>query len=409
MEYIVIVMFTLLFTFVVSNTLSILNYKHRFKPIPEVVQDIYNEEEYKKWHAYSMENFKFGMIVRAISFTLILILLGVKAFPAFQTIAENITQNEYLQIWIFFAVFITISFIISKILSYYDTFTIEEKYGFNKTTKKTFFMDLIKGYILRLVFMGGLVVGLFALYNNFGILFYVYGWVALVGLILIINMIYVPVLVPIFNKVTPLEDGDLKVAIEEFATSVGYQVSKISVMDASRRSSRLNAFFTGFGKFKHIVLYDTLIEKMNTEEIVAVLAHEIGHNKHKHIIFNLFTSVMQLAAYFGLLMLILSNEGFSTQFGFNGVHFGFSIIIFMEMLSAFEVFVAPALNGLSRKAEYQADRYAATKYKKEPMITALKVLTKENFSNLTPHPFFVKMRYSHPPVADRIQAIQKIK
>lgn len=222
-------------------------------------------------------------------------------------------------------------------------------------------------------------------------------------------MIYVPILMPIFNKITPLDDGELKDEINAFASKVGYQVSKISVMDASKRSSRLNAFFTGFGKFKHIVLFDTLIEKMDKEEIVAVLAHEIGHNKHKHTIVNLGVTFIQLGVYFALLMLMLMNEGFSTSFGFEGIHFGFIIIIFLETLSGFDVFIAPLLNGLIRRGEYQADHYAATKYKKAPMIKALKILTKENFSNLTPHPLFVKIRYSHPPVSDRITAINNIK
>ena len=358
-----------------------------------------------------MENFRFGMITRTFYMIITVILLATKSYAYFFTFSKNITNSEYLQLGIFLLIYFLISFILGIFTSYYDKFKIEEKYGFNKSTKKTFVTDKIKSLILTIVFGGGLSMGVFALYRAFEdniSMFLLFTWIAIVIIILLVNMIYVKVLMPIFNKVTPLEEGELKDAIEEFTTEVGYTVSKISVIDASKRSTRLNAMFSGFGKFKHIILFDTLIEKMSTEEIIAVLAHEIGHNKHKHVITNLFVTIVQLGAFIGFLMLILSTSSLYTAFGFDGIFFGFGMIVFLELISALDIFIAPFLNALIRRGEYQADHFAATKYQKEPMISALKVLGRENFSNLTPHPLFVKIRYSHPPLYLRIRAINNI-
>ena len=408
MIYVLIVVGLVFFSFIFRAFLNILNYRHKDKPIPDLVSDIYDEKKYLKWKAYYMENFRLSLSGHIIRFFMTMLLLLTGFFPFLDSISKNLSSDPFIQLWIFIALFMTIGFVIDKIITYYAVFTIEEKYGFNKRTKKIFYFDSIKEYILRVVFIGLLAVGFFALYRNTDTMFYVYGWIGLVLIIIILNIIYVPLLVPIFNKLKPLEEGKLKDDIESFAKSVGYTVSKISVMDASRRSSKINAFFSGFGKFKHIVLFDTLIEKLTTEEVVAVLAHEIGHSKKKHVFINMIISIMQLGIYLFFLLVLLSNSGFSTAFGFSELNFGFVLILFLEFNKVYEIIVSPFLSGLSRKAEYQADHYASTKYKKEPMISALKVLSRENFSNLTPHPFFVKMTYSHPPTYDRIKAIKKI-
>lgn len=408
MIYVLIVVGLVCSSFLFSGFLNVLNYRHKDKAIPDLVSDIYDEKKYLKWKAYYMENFRFSLFNQIISFLMTMLLLLTGFFPFLDSISKNLSSDRYIQLWIFIALFMTIGFIIDKFMAYYKVFTIEEKYGFNKRTKKLFYSDSIKEYLLRVFFIGLSAVGFFALYNNAGVMFYVYGWIGLVLIIILINILYVPLLVPIFNKLKPLEEGKLKDDIESFAKSVGYTVSKISVMDASRRSSKINAFFSGFGKFKHIVLFDTLIEKLTTEEVVAVLAHEIGHSKKKHVLINLFTTIIQFGIYLFFLLVLLSNLGFSTAFGFSELNFGFILILFIEFIKVYGLIVSPFLSGLSRKAEYQADHYAATKYKKEPMISALKVLSRENFSNLTPHPFYVKMTYSHPPTYDRIKAIKKI-
>lgn len=395
-------------TFSFKTWLRILNYKNRHADIPENVSDVYDENDYKKWMDYEMDNFKFASINRVIGFVLELVLLLSGAYVLFMNISESTSQNYHVQILVFFGIYYLITYVIGIFQSYYDTFVIEEKHGFNKSTKATFIKDKIKSLILSIIFGGGLILLMTQLYVNFGMMFYIYGWISLTGIILLANLIYVPVIVPIFNKLSPLEDGELKTEIETFMTKVGYQVKKISVMDASRRSSKLNAFFSGFGKFKNIVLFDTLIEKMSTEEIVAVLAHEVGHGKHKHVITNLIQIIVQFAVFFGLLMVILTNVVFSQAFGFETIHFGFSIILFSIMMEPLSIVLSLFTSTSSRKKEYQADKYAAENYSKKPMINALKVLARANYANLTPHPLFVKILYSHPPITDRISAINKL-
>ncbi len=397
--------------YLLTTGLSILNYSYKDKEVPKEVQGIYDEKDYKKWHSYFMENFRFGMITRTVYMLVTVILLATKVYHQFFTFSESLTQNEYSQLGIFLLLYYFIGFILGIFTSYYDKFTIEEKYGFNKSTKKTFVVDKVKALILVITFGGGLAMGIFALYRTFQdqlALFLLFSWLGIIFIIIVVNMIYVKVLMPIFNKVTALEEGELKDAINHFAEGVGYTVSKISVIDASKRSTKLNAMFTGFGKFKHIILFDTLIEKMSTEEIVAVLAHEIGHNKHKHIITSMGTTFIQFGLFLGLLVLTLTTKSIYLDSGFEAIFFGYGLIIFLELVSAIDIVFAPFLNAMIRRGEYQADHYASTKYNKESMISALRLLSKENFSNLTPHPLFVKIRYSHPPVYQRIRAINKI-
>ncbi len=396
-------------SFLFETWMSLLNYRYRNHPIPDEVKDVYDAKEYQKWHAYNMENFRIQMIVRTIRVVLFVLFLSLSVFVWFNDIAVSLfANNAALQVLFFLLLYYLVSFVIGIFVSYYRTFVIEEKYGFNKATKKTFVLDKIKGFVLTIVFGGGLVYLIYVINDNAGDMFFLYTWLALVVIFLIVNLIYVRVIVPLFNKLTPLEDGELKEAIHTFANKVGYEVANISVMDASRRSTKLNAFFSGFGKLKKIVLFDTLIEKMSTDEIVAVLAHEIGHNKHKHIWFNLAQTALMLLVYIGVFGLVLRNAAFSTAFGFDAANFGFSIILFIVLIEPLEILIGLVTSTLSRRHEYQADRYAATHYGPLHIETALKVLTRENFANLTPHPLYVKLRYSHPPTADRIRAIRKV-
>jgi STE24 endopeptidase len=395
-------------SFVFDMWLSSLNYRNRNQPIPLEVQDVYDKDEYRKWHEYNMETFKFSMIVKSINVVVFLLMLVFGVFVWFHTVSESIFTNARLQVLFFMLLYLLVSRIIGMGISYYRTFVIEEKYGFNKTTKKTFYLDKLKGFMLMVVFGGGLVFLLLVLNDHFSNLFFVYTWLALVVIFLLVNISYVKIIVPLFNTLTPLEDGELKEALFDLAKSVGYEVSKISVMDASRRSTRLNAYFSGFGRFKNIVLYDTLIEKMSTAEIVAVLAHEIGHNKHKHIWYNMAITFLTLFVYIGVFVLVLRNEVFSTAFGFDAVNFGFSIILFTVLLEPISILLNLGTSTVSRTFEYQADRFAATHASKDGIESALKVLSRENFSNLTPHPLYVKLLYSHPPTAQRVRAIRKV-
>jgi STE24 endopeptidase len=402
----ILVLLIIIGVFLFELWLSMLNYQNRNAKIPKVVDDVYDDESYQKYQAYSMDNFKFGLIVRGIRILLVIFLLLSGFFVWLDKEISSVFNHFYLDILIFLFVYFIISFVIDIVVSYIHTFKIEEKYGFNRSTKKTFFVDKLKSFNLTIIFGGGLLYLLLMLHRNTGDLFFVYAWLVLTVIVLIINLIYTSVLVPLFNKLKPLEEGTLRSKIEDFAHSVGYEIDRISVMDASKRSSKLNAYFSGFGKSKRIVLYDTLIEKMSEEEIVAVLAHEIGHNKHKHIIFNLIQTVLTLSVYVLLLALFLNESIFSLAFGFDDINLGFNLILYSLLLSPVLMIISFLSVFISRKFEYQADNFVKVNGHGDDLISALKVLAKENFSNLTPHPLYVKLFYSHPPIAKRIEAIK---
>lgn len=406
--FIVLLVYSLIILgFSFNSWLAVLNFGNKEAEIPEEVNDIYEEEEYKTWLRYTMDNFKFSSIIRVVDTVVFLMLLILGVFVLFDDLARIIFDNNRLQILGFMGIYYVFSLLVDIYPSYYRTFKIEEKYGFNKTSMKTFILDKVKGLVLTVIFGGGLLFLIIVLEERTGNLFFVYTWIALFSILLVVNLIYTSVIVPIFNKLTPLDDGELKDEINKFAKSVGYEVSKISVMNASKRSSKLNAFFSGFGKFKKIVLYDTLVEKMSTEEIVAVLAHEIGHSKHKHVIFNLIQTGVNLMIYIGLIGLIIKVPEFSTSFGFEESNFGFSLILFTVLINPIDIIWGMLTSYFSQKHEYQADRFSSVNYSKEHMESALKLLGRENFANLTPHPLYVKLTYSHPPIVDRIKAIRK--
>lgn len=410
MERIIFIIIIALLTIdlAVNIYLSILNYKSRFNPIAEEIQDVYCQEKYQKWQGYYMEKFKLSLIKEVFDFMLILILITTKVFVYVNDFAMSITNNLQLQSLVLIGTFFVLTFIINIGFSYHSVFVIEEKYGFNKMTKKLFVVDKIKSLFFSIILGGGLIYGIVSLYINSGSLFFIIAWISASVLIVVINLIYTKLIVPIFNKLKPLEDSTLKQKIFNFAEKVGYEVNKISIIDASKRSTKLNAYFSGFGKVKQVVLYDTLIEKMTEEEIVAVLAHEIGHSKHKHIIFNLISSIITMSVYILFIMIFFSNPIFSTSFGFSEISYGFSLILYVFVLSPIFLFVSLLTNYVSRKFEYQADKYASINYDNKHLISALKILSRENFSNLTPHPLYVKFFYSHPPLAERIRHLNKI-
>lgn len=408
--FIVLAIFSfLIVNFGVNLFLSILNYKNRNAKIPEELVDIYDMEKYVDWKNYYMENFFLQLISSSINFIIILMFLSLSIFNKLYTFAIDITTNVPLQSLIVIGFYFLINFVVDLIFSYYSVFTIENKYGFNKMTKKTFIIDKIKSLILTIIFGGGAVYGIVQLYLSSGNLFFFIAWGSAILIMLFINISYTKLFVPLFNKLRPLDDSPLKDKIYAFAEKVGYEISKISVIDASKRSTKLNAYFSGFGKVKRIVLYDTLIEKMSEEEIIAVLAHEIGHNKHKHIIFNLIQMVLMLSVYILGIMIFLDNEVFSFAFDFSEISYGFNLILYMIFLSVITLIINIPLSYISRKFEYQADAYAAQNYSDEMLISALKVLSRENFSNLTPHPLYVKFYYSHPPLKERIANIKSLK
>jgi STE24 endopeptidase len=392
--------------FILDLSLSILNYRHRGQPIPENVADVYNAEDYQKWLNYTRETHRLSILQKVIHTVVLILFLVFGIFPAIAAAASRYSEDPVLQTILFLGFYAMISFFLDIRFTWYRIFSIEERYGFNRSTVYTFLMDQMKSLVLTVVVGGGLLYVLLTLYLRMGNGFLFYAWLLIMGLSLLMNILYTKVFIRIFNKLTPLPDGELKDKIEALGTRSGYGIRGISVMDASKRSARLNAFFSGFGKFKHIVLYDTLLEKCTPDEIVSVLAHEIGHARHKDVLRNFLISAVQISVYLALLTFFLSSKEFAQAFGFQDVHMGFALILFGILMEPFGILLSIPLSAISRKAEYRADGYAAEMGYRDAMVSTLKVLARENFSNLTPHPLVVKMTYSHPPVSQRIQSLQ---
>ncbi len=393
-----------LFDFFTSH----LNNKARFLPIPDNVKDVYDQESYEKWRAYSGENERLSTIRATLYFLLVLALLAGGHFASLAEAVQDWSGSVYLQNLLFLGILFLASFIVSIFFRAYSTFSIEERYGFNRSTVKLFIRDTIIRLFLTVIFGGGIILLLVWLHEVAGSLFFLYAFIAVMAIFLFVNLSYVKIFVPLFNKLTPLEEGELKEKIENLAKKENYEVKKISVMDASRRSTKLNAFFSGFGRFKNVVLFDTLLDKMSDDEVVAVLAHEIGHAKHKDVLKNLLLSSTTLAIVLALLYLFISIDAIYAAFGLDEPLFAFGLLLFAIVVNPVTLLINMAGNVFSRKAEYKADRFAAESTSQKTMQSALKVLARENFSHLTPHPLFVFLHYSHPPIKDRVGALERL-
>ncbi|MBW6473893.1 MAG: M48 family metallopeptidase [Anaerolineaceae bacterium] len=396
--------------YVIDLVITLVNYKHRHQPIPEIAADIYDQEKYQKWLRYFMETMRFEVIVKSVSTGLLLILLGFGFFGWLERITVQWVNHPILQTLVFLGVFGLLNMLISLPFDYYATFVIEEKYGFNKTTHKTFFVDILKNILVAAGLGGGLVALLNAIYLEFiGQIwwFVLYAWVILTVVMVILFVLNTKVFVKIFNKLTPLPEGELREKIQALAEEVGFNVKAISVMDASKRSTKLNAFFSGLGKTREVVLFDTLIEKLDEDEILSVLAHELGHAVHKDVPRMLGLQIGMFGLYAVVIGFILQSASLAQAFGLSGVHLGFSLILFSILISPLELILTFPLNFISRKAEYAADAFATELVGKTPTKNAFKVLAQENLANLTPHPLYVLIHYNHPTVPQRLEAIRQ--
>ena len=393
--------------FVFEFLISIMNYRYKNQPIPKNVQGLYDKDKYKKWLEYSMVNFKFGIVSNTLSTVVMLLLLSLGAFGFIEELSIEVTSSALLQTLVFLLMYYIISFILTLPLSYYRVFKIEESFGFNKMTKKLFIVDKIKSFILTIVFGGGIISLLFIIFEAFTNIwiFILIAYVVIFAVMLLL-FLFNGVFVRLFNKLTLLEEGSLKEKIDALALSLGFEVKRIYVMDGSKRSTKLNAFFSGLGKTREVVLFDTLIEKSTEDQILAVLAHELGHATHKDTLKGLIQQLFVIGLYVLVLGFILTTVDLHTAFNLSNVHFGFSIIIMSILLSPVNTLLGLLTNYVSRVHEYKADAFAAKHTSKEAMISALKLLVVENFANLTPHPLYVKLYYSHPPISSRIASVE---
>lgn len=401
-----IIVLIILVDFIIDKVLDTLNAKHFDDLIPKELQDVYNKKEYEKSQRYKKERYKFGVITSTFSVVLMLAFLFFDGFAYVDSIARSITENSIGIVLIFFGIIMFASDFLTLPFSWYSTFVIEEKYGFNKTTKATFVLDKLKSWLLMALVGGGILALITWFYEITQKDFWWYAWILVTVFTLFVTMFYAKLIVPLFNKQTPLPEGSLRSKIENYAEKVGFKLDNIFVIDGSKRSTKANAYFSGFGSEKRITLYDTLINDLEEEEIVSVLAHEVGHYKKKHVFANITASILTTGFTLWLLSLFVGNPLLSQALGVLEPSFHIGLIAFGILYSPISEVTGLFMNYLSRKFEYQADEYAKNTYNAEALISGLKKLSKTSLSNLTPHKAYVFVHYSHPTLLQRYKNLQ---
>lgn len=396
----------ILFEFALSKAVDFLNMQTWDKPIPAELKDLYKEEQYQKAKAYAKANAKLKTISGLFSLFIIVAFLLAKGFAWVDMFSASITAQPILQTLIFFALIGIANYILNLPFSLYGTFVIEQKFGFNKMSISTFITDSIKTILLSAIIGGGLLALLAYLFQLLGTHFWWVGWIIVSAFTLFFAAFYTTLLLPVFNKLSPLEAGGLRSAIEKYSSKVAFPLTNIFVIDGSKRSAKANAFFSGLGGKKNIVLYDTLIKDLTQEEITAVLAHEVGHYKRKHVQKSMLLSVIQIGFMFFVFGWLSGNQIMGEVLGAEKNNFHLSLITFSLLFSPLSLLTGILMNIYSRKNEYEADNYAKTTYAAEPLITALKKLTVNHLGNPQPHPAFIFLHYSHPTLLQRMRAMQ---
>lgn len=404
MEWKILILLLLTAVHAYRFVLEVLQYRSANNPTPESVADVYDAETYQRWKRYCAENSRLQMISISLSYVLTLILLVTNAFAAFASLFP--ADNVYLQLIAVVLLDTVATLPLEVAISYVGNLRIEEKYGFNRTTVKTFVTDRIRSFLIGLVVSIGLASLLAVLYIFMGDWLILLFAVALFGFSMLLSFLY-PFFSRIGNKFTPLEEGELKDRLMGLLTKHGYRVKAIEVMDASRRTTKLNAYFTGFGKMKTIVLYDNLVNAMSTDEICAVFAHELGHGLHKDVIKQQALNTVNFLAMAFLIWGAVKLPVLHTAFGFSEVNYGFAFILVGIVLGLVQPMIGLLTAAYSRHAEYRADRQAVEEGYGEALVEGLKKLAKENFAHLAPSPVLVALEYSHPPLAARIEAIER--
>ena len=404
-----IILAIVVFDFALERLLDWLNSTRWSSKLPDELKGIYDPDRYEKSQKYEKENQKFGKLTSSFSLVLMVAMLFLAGFAVVDSWAREISTNQIVIALIFFGILGLAMDIVNTPFNLYDTFVIEEKYGFNKTTLKIFFLDKVKGWMLSLIIGGGLLALIIWFYMLTGKMFWIYTWLLMSVFMVFITMFYSTLIVPMFNKQTPLEEGELKTAIRNFAEKVNFKLDNIFVIDGSKRSTKANAYFSGLGAKKRIVLFDTLIEDLDTDEIVAVLAHEIGHYKKKHTKKGMIISVLQTGLTLYILSLLISNPELSKALGAEQTGFHLGLIAFGILYSPVSTVLGLGMNIFSRKNEFEADAFAGKHYREEALRTALKKLSVKNLSNLRPHPVVVFFHYSHPPLLKRLERLAELK
>ncbi len=405
----IIILAALLIDFLIGIVTNILNLKSLSSTVPEEFSEVYDAETYAKSQQYTKVRTQFGFITGTFDLVILLAFWFLEGFKMLDNWIRGFPFNDLVSGIIFIVMLMIAKSILSLPFSIYSTFVIEEKFGFNKTTPKTFILDLLKGLLLGALIGIPLLAGILAFFIYAGDWAWLYAWLAVTAFSLLMQYIAPTWIMPLFNKFTPIEEGELKTEIENYTKKVDFSLKGLFVIDGSKRSSKSNAFFTGFGKNKRVALYDTLINNHTVKELVAVLAHEIGHYKKKHIIKGMVVSILHSAVLFFLLSIFLKEQALFDAFYMDRMTVYSGLVFFGMLYAPIEMILSVFMQMSSRKHEFEADAYAVeTTGNQTDMISTLKKLSKDNLSNLTPHPWYVFLNYSHPPVLKRIEAIKKI-
>ena len=405
--YYFIIIGALIVEYLLSTISSVLNMNSITATIPDGFQEFYDDKKYSKSQEYLKDKTKLGLYSSTFSLILTLIVIHFGLFGFLDEFVRSHSTHYIVSGLFFFGILFVINDILNIPFSLYSTFVVEEKYGFNKTSIHTFVSDKCKGYGLTIVFGSALMVPIFYFFNTFQDNGWWIAWALMTAFMIAVQPLFVHVIAPMFNKFTPLEEGDLKAAIEDFSNKVSFPIGRIDIMDGSKRSAHSNAYFSGFGKSRRIALFDTLLDKHSTEEIVSVVAHEIGHYKKKHIITGTILGIIETGIMLFIFNLFMNDSELFTVFSVDTVSVYCGLVFFSMLYSPVSMVTSIFTTAMSRKNEFEADAYALeTTQKPEPLISMLKGLSASNLSHLTPHPLMVFLSYSHPPVVDRIAAVQ---
>ena len=392
----------IIFNFIKDFFLDYLNSKNFNNKIPEIISDVYDSEKYLKSQEYKKTQYRFSKYSKIFSLLIILSFFYFDGFIIVDSFSRNLFKSEILISLTFFGTIFFGNELLSLPFSIFFTFFIEEKFGFNKTSIQTYISDKLKSWILTILFGGGVLSFIIFQEQLIGENFWIVAWIFITGITIVINGFYAQIIVPLFNKQKKLENGELRSEIEKYSCKVGFDLSNIFIIDGSKRSSKANAYFSGFGKQKRVTLFDTLTEKLNKKQIVAVIAHEIGHYKKNHIIFNLFFSIIQTGIMLYILSLFIYMPIFSNALGIENHSFHIGLVTFSILFTPISEISSLIFNLFSRKFEYEADEFAKKTFNGEYLIEALKILSKDSLSNLTPHPKYVWWHYSHPTLFQRV-------
>lgn len=403
--FILIVVF-LCVDFIVERILEGVNRRAMSPCLPESLKGIYDEKEYERFQCYKRENDRFGLLSSGFSFLVTIVFLCAGGFGWYNGWVTSVTDSVVWQTLLFMFGLSLASGVLGLPFDWYATFHIEEKYGFNKTTVKTYLLDMVKGGCVSALVGGVLLAAVVGFYLWTGAYFWLYAWGVITLFSVFMAMFYSQLIVPLFNKQTPLEDGSLRDKIDAFARQAGFKLDNIYVIDGSKRSTKANAYFTGLGPKKRIVLYDTLIKDLTEDEIVAVLAHEVGHYKKRHTLRFMVASVLQTGFMLWLFSLLVNQPVLSEALGSDKAYFQLGLVAFALLYSPVGMVLGLFMNAWSRKNEYEADAYATDHGQGEALVSGLKKISVKALSNLTPHPVYEWVYYSHPSLLRRIRAIQ---